>query len=253
MQMHQNTMNRFALLAPVFESSTAAATDLTLPTDCSQNKRRRTTWSRKPELLGVTVVAPLTLDRLQAQKELAEKNTTTAVRYTGRLTAIVAPQGYGFIQRDDRQKDVFVPPSSMGRFRKGDRVSFQTMQGARGLVAYDLQTPKVVREVPLPTLGRVVPARATVWSHAPSVVRADLPITDLTPKRPTVAAASRPVKYIELTAEEEEELFDAMPVKLSKESRTGYEVEDESDEEELERALDCGSSSDYEDWEDRYN
>ena len=53
-------------------------------------------------------------------------------------------KGYGFITRDDGQKDVFVHHSGiqMGGFRslaEGDKVSFEIVQGEKGPQASDVQ------------------------------------------------------------------------------------------------------------------
>ena len=60
-----------------------------------------------------------------------------AERVTGTVKWFNAQKGYGFIQRDDGQKDVFVHFSAIeaGGFRElreGDRVEFEVEQDARG-------------------------------------------------------------------------------------------------------------------------
>ncbi len=60
-----------------------------------------------------------------------------AERVTGVVKWFNAQKGYGFIQRDDGQKDVFVHFSAIeaGGFRElreGERVEFEVEQDARG-------------------------------------------------------------------------------------------------------------------------
>jgi len=67
----------------------------------------------------------------------------SADRITGTVKWFDARKGYGFITRDDGEKDVFVHHSAIrgGGFRQlqdGDRVEFSVEQDARGPKAADV-------------------------------------------------------------------------------------------------------------------
>lgn len=66
-------------------------------------------------------------------------------RLTGTVKWFNDGKGFGFIERDDKQKDVFVHYSSISgkgfkSLKEGDRVSFNATQGKQGLQADDVIT-----------------------------------------------------------------------------------------------------------------
>jgi CspA family cold shock protein len=62
------------------------------------------------------------------------------MRTTGTVTSYKTGRGFGFITREDGEKDVFVHHSALqddssGPLMKGDRVEFDVVQGQRGPAA----------------------------------------------------------------------------------------------------------------------
>ena len=63
---------------------------------------------------------------------------------TGKVKWFDATKGFGFIERDDKEKDVFVHSSAvrnseMNGLNEGDKLSFEVEEGQRGSSAVNLQ------------------------------------------------------------------------------------------------------------------
>lgn len=72
------------------------------------------------------------------------KGTRTMARVTGTVKWFNNAKGFGFINREDGQKDVFVHFSAIGgngfkSLAEGDRVEFDVVQGEKGAQAADVR------------------------------------------------------------------------------------------------------------------